>query len=144
MISRNSFGSETKNDLTIAEAAARCGISCRQIQQLCKNGTIEGARKEGRSWLIPADAKIPLHPRTEKRPQLLPLPVGISGYVEAVTRYYYIDKTLLIRDFIDALPKVSLFTRPRRFGKTLNMDMLRVFFERTAVDTSIENETVYD
>ena len=125
------------NDLTIAEAAARWGISCRRIQQLCKNGTIDGARKEGRSWLVPADAKIPLHPRTEKRPQLLPLPVGISGYVEAVTRYYYIDKTLLIRDFIDALPKVSLFTRPRRFGKTLNMDMLRVFFERTAADTSI-------
>ena len=123
--------------LTIAEAAARWGISSRRIQQLCKNGTIDGARKDGRSWLVPADAKIPLHPRTEKRPQLLPLPVGISGYVEAVTRYYYIDKTLLIRDFIDALPKVSLFTRPRRFGKTLNMDMLRVFFERTAADTSI-------
>ena len=37
------------------------------------------------------------------------------------------DKTLLIRDFIDERPQVSLFTRPRRFGKTLNMDMLRVF-----------------
>ena len=63
--------------------------------------------------------------------------MGISGYIEAVSRYYYIDKTLLIRDFIDALPKVSLFTRPRRFGKTLNMDMLRVFFERTPADTSV-------
>ena len=57
--------------------------------------------------------------------------------MEAVTRYYYIDKTLLIRDFIDALPKVSLFSRPRRFGKTLNMDMLRVFFERSEQDTSV-------
>ncbi len=92
---------------------------------------------EGRSWLVPESTKIPLHPRVEKRLHLLPLPVGISGYVEAVTKYYYIDKTLLIRDFIDALPKVSLFTRPRRFGKTLNMDMLRVFFECTAADTSI-------
>ena len=123
--------------LTISEAAARYGISGRRIQQLCKSETIEGAKKEGRSWLIPESAEIPLHPRSEKRAQLLPLPVGISGYVEAVTKYYYIDKTLLIRDFIDALPKVSLFTRPRRFGKTLNMDMLRVFFERTAADTSI-------
>ena len=122
--------------LTIAEAAARCGISGRRMQQLCKSGTIEGAKKEGRSWLIPETA-MPFPTRSEKRPQLLPLPVGISGYVEAVTKYYYIDKTLLIRDFIDALPKVSLFTRPRRFGKTLNMDMLRVFFERTATDTSV-------
>ena len=72
-----------------------------------------------------------------KRPLALPLPVGICGYVEVVTRYYYIDKTLLIRDFIDALPKVPLFTRPRRFGKTLNMDMLRVFFERSGQDTSV-------
>ena len=123
--------------LTISETAARRGISGRRIQQLCKSGAIEGAKMEGRSWLVPKDAQIPLHPRKEKRPQPLPLPVGISGYVEAVTKYYYVDKTLLIRDFIDALPKVSLFTRPRRFGKTLNMDMLRVFFERTAADTSV-------
>lgn len=47
------------------------------------------------------------------------------------------DKTLLIRDFIDERPQVSLFTRPRRFGKTLNMDMLRVFFEKTEQDTSV-------
>ena len=47
------------------------------------------------------------------------------------------DKTLLIRDFIDEIPKVSLFTRPRRFGKTLNMDMIRTFFEKTDEDTSV-------
>ena len=47
------------------------------------------------------------------------------------------DKTLLIRDFIDELPVVSLFTRPRRFGKTLNMDMLRTFFEKTEEDSSV-------
>jgi hypothetical protein len=44
---------------------------------------------------------------------------------------------LLIKDILDTLPKVSLFTRPRRFGKTLNMDMLRVFFEKTDEDNSI-------
>ncbi len=55
----------------------------------------------------------------------------------AVSKYYYIDKTLMIRDFLDELPIVSLFTRPRRFGKTLNMDMLRTFFEKTDEDTSV-------
>lgn len=43
----------------------------------------------------------------------------------------------MIRDFLDKKPMVSLFTRPRRFGKTLNMDMLRVFFEKTNEDTSV-------
>lgn len=67
----------------------------------------------------------------------LPLPVGISDYKKASSEYYYVDKTLLIRDFLDERPQVSLFTRPRRFGKTLNMDMLRVFFEYTDQDTSV-------
>ena len=66
-----------------------------------------------------------------------PLPIGISDYKSATTDYYYVDKTLLIRDFLDRKTKVSLFTRPRRFGKTLNMDMLRVFFEKNEEDTSI-------
>ena len=56
--------------------------------------------------------------------------------MRAQSEYYYVDKTLLIKDFLDQKPLVSLFTRPRRFGKTLNMDMLRVFFERTDTDTS--------
>lgn len=66
----------------------------------------------------------------------LPLPVGVSDFKEAVDNYYYVDKTLLIKDFLDEIPKVSLFTRPRRFGKTINMDMLRVFFEKTEEDTA--------
>ncbi len=64
------------------------------------------------------------------------LPIGISDYVRAQSEYYYVDKTLLIKEFLDQKPLVSLFTRPRRFGKTLNMDMLRVFFESTDTDTS--------
>ncbi len=124
-------------ELTIQEAAALWGVSTRRIQQMCKDGKIAGARKEGRTWLIPDQAPVQVRTKLVGKPNRLPLPVGISRYVEAVTRYYYIDKTLLIRDFIDALPKVSLFTRPRRFGKTLNMDMLRVFFERSAADTSV-------
>lgn len=123
--------------LSIHEAADRWHVSARRIQQLCKNGEIEGAVKEGKTWRIPIQAVIPLKPRLNERPGRLPLPVGISGYIEAVTNYYYVDKTLLIKDFIDSMPQVSLFTRPRRFGKTLNMDMLRVFFEKTDKDTSI-------
>lgn len=65
------------------------------------------------------------------------LPIGISDYVRAQSEYYYVDKTLLIKEFLDQKPLVSLFTRPRRFGKTLNMDMLRVFFEISDDDTSV-------
>lgn len=65
-----------------------------------------------------------------------PLPIGISDYKVATTDYYYVDKTLMIKDFLDNKPMVSLFTRPRRFGKTLNMDMIRVFFEKDVKDTS--------
>ena len=118
--------------LTINEAASAYGLTARRLQQLCKSGAISGAKKEGRSWLIPEDALL-----GKASTARLPLPVGISQYAEAVTHYYYVDKTLLIRDFLDALPVVSLFTRPRRFGKTLNMDMLRVFFEKTDHDTSV-------
>ena len=63
----------------------------------------------------------------EKR---LKLPVGIENFEEIRrNQYYYIDKTKLIEQLFDSLGKVSLFTRPRRFGKTLNMSMLKCFFE---------------
>ena len=118
------------------EAARKWNISVRRVQQMCKSGEIPGAVKEGRSWVLPEDVQQPVRMTLKTSRALLPLPVGISSYVEAVSNYYYVDKTLLIRDFVDTLPKVSLFTRPRRFGKTLNMDMLRVFFEKTEEDTS--------
>lgn len=95
---------------------------------MCKQKEIVGAIKDGRNWLIP-DNTI-LSPKK-------PLPIGVSDFKSATTNYYYVDKTLLIRDFLNAIPMVSLFTRPRHFGKTLNMDMLRVFFEKTPEDTSI-------
>lgn len=69
--------------------------------------------------------------------QRKPLPIGISDYKRASRDYFYIDKTLLIRDILDEQSQVMLFTRPRRFGKTLNMDMLRVFFEKAQEDTSV-------
>ncbi|MFQ8742131.1 MAG: AAA family ATPase [Clostridium sp.] len=67
----------------------------------------------------------------------LKLPVGIENFEEIRrNQYYYIDKTKLIEQLFDSLGKVSLFTRPRRFGKTLNMSMLKSFFE-IGTDTSL-------
>ncbi len=123
--------------LSVIEAEKKWNISARRLQQLCKSGAINGAVKQGRSWLIPEDADLSHKRNTKSRSGRLPLPVGVSGYIETVSNYYYVDKTLLIRDILDALPKVSLFTRPRRFGKTMNMDMLRVFFEKTEQDNSV-------
>jgi hypothetical protein len=66
-----------------------------------------------------------------------PLPIGIDNFEMLVTRgYYFVDKTLLIKDLIDNKAAVNLFTRPRRFGKTLNMSMLQYFFENTGKDNS--------
>ena len=54
-----------------------------------------------------------------------PLPVGVDDFEKLVARgYYFIDKTNLMRDLLDLKGDVNLFTRPRRFGKTLNMSML--------------------
>ncbi len=59
-----------------------------------------------------------------------PLPIGVDNFEELITKdYFFVDKTLFIRDLLDMKGEVNLFTRPRRFGKTLNMSMLRYFFE---------------
>ncbi len=56
--------------------------------------------------------------------------IGTDDFTEIVNgNYYYVDKTLLIKELLDKPAKVTLFTRPRRFGKTLNTMMLRTFFE---------------
>ena len=66
----------------------------------------------------------------------LMLPTGIEDFKEIRTDgYYYVDKTALIEQVLDKRSKVTLFTRPRRFGKTLNMSMLRYFFEIGADST---------
>lgn len=126
------------------EISALWGISERRVTQFCKDGKIPGAVRAGKQWQIPDDAKRPSDSRivtgqyvkTETEEGKKPLPVGISDYIRAQSEYYYVDKTLLIKEFLDRKSFVSLFTRPRRFGKTLNMDMLRVFFEISDEDTS--------
>ena len=129
--------------MSVKEAAELWNLSIRRVTVLCREGRIAGATLEKGRWQIPENTEKPVDKRVKTgayrklRSDKLPLPVGISDYKRASTQYYYVDKTLLIRDFIDELPVVSLFTRPRRFGKTLSMDMLRTFFEKTDEDTSV-------
>ena len=63
------------------------------------------------------------------------IPIGISDFKEFFDyNYYYVDKSLLIKDILDNRSKVTLLTRPRRFGKTLNLSMIKYFFEKTQED----------
>ena len=71
-----------------------------------------------------------------------PLPIGVSDFKEIVeNNYYYIDKTKLIKDILHYRAKVNLFTRPRRFGKTLNMSMIKYFFD---IENKEENRKLFD
>lgn len=66
-----------------------------------------------------------------------PIPIGIEDFKRLIDDgYYFVDKTLMIKELIDMKGMVNLYTRPRRFGKTLNMSMLRRFFEKTKEDNS--------
>lgn len=131
---------------TCKEKALEWNVSPRSVNDMCKKGRIQGAIKEKGSWLIPDDSPKPMDGRVSNgkyikknmvaKAEVKSLPIGISDYVRAQEEYYYVDKTLLIKEFLDQKPLVSLFTRPRRFGKTLNMDMLKVFFEISDKNTS--------
>lgn len=66
-----------------------------------------------------------------------PIPIGIENFKELIDKEcYYVDKTLMIKDILDNCSKVNLYTRPRRFGKTLNMSMIQYYFENTDKDNS--------
>ena len=81
---------------------------------------------------------------TKKRKSIA---IGIEDFKEIIDNHaYFVDKTLIIRDIIDSQAKVTLFTRPRRFGKTLNLSMLRRFFEdeRKADGTPVDNRHLFD
>ena len=132
--------------ITAKEAAELWNLTPRRVSVLCKEGRIDGAILTGHRWLIPAGTAKPGDQRIKTWAYTkvntianarLPLPIGVSDYRNAVSNYYYVDKTLMIRELIDERPLVALFTRPRRFGKTLNMDMLCTFFEKTDEDTSV-------
>ena len=73
------------------------------------------------------------------------LPVGIENFREIRTGgFYYVDKTGLIKTLLENPGKVNLFTRPRRFGKTLNMSMLKYFFEAGSDVMPFNNITLFD
>ena len=75
-----------------------------------------------------------------------PLPIGTDDFKKLISEgYYYIDKTLFIKELLDKKGEANLFTRPRRFGKTLNMSMLRYFFEDTGKEEcNAENKKLFD
>lgn len=73
-----------------------------------------------------------------------PLPVGVDNFEHLITRgYYFIDKTWFIKELLDKKGSVNLFTRPRRFGKTLNMSMLQYFFEDMRTDDGEKKDNAY-
>ena len=122
--------------MTSAQMAEKWGLTKRRVNSLCQCGSIKGAYKDGYRWMIPEDSKRPGgYKREEEKEKVgsgnFSLAVGIENYKEIVEKsYYYVDKTLLIRELLDNGGKVYLFTRPRRFGKTLGLSMLKTFFER--------------
>jgi len=66
-----------------------------------------------------------------------PIPIGVENFKRIIDcEYYYVDKTLMIKDILDNKSMVNLYTRPRRFGKTLNMSMIQYYYEKTDKDNS--------
>src|SRR5438445_13536793 len=63
---------------------------------------------------------------------LKPLPIGIDDFEKLISgNYYFVDKSLFIKELLEIASEATLIPRPRRFGKTLNLSMLRYFFEKT-------------
>lgn len=77
---------------------------------------------------------------------LKPLPIGVDDFKDLISNnYYYVDKTLFIKDLLDLKGKVNLFTRPRRFGKTLCVSMVQYFFEETgSTERNAENRALFN
>lgn len=76
-----------------------------------------------------------------------PLGIGIENYKDMIDgAYYYVDKTLMMKELLDYGTKVELFTRPRRFGKTLTLSMIRTFFEReiAADGAAVDNRRYFE
>lgn len=127
------------------ETAKLLQMTSRRVVGLCGEGKLPGAFRSGRNWKIPMEsvkqymkaAGMTMPAETADDNQgLLPFAIGNTSYIEISSECYYVDKTLLIRDLIDDHNMVTLFTRPRRFGKTLAINMIKTFFETTEDDTA--------
>lgn len=131
--------------ISTKKAAELLHMTTRRVVGLCSEGKLAGARRDGRNWKIPESSVqayfLTLKPKNHKikseSKKLLPCAVGSTSYEEIAGNCYYVDKTLLIRELIDNRSPVILFTRPRRFGKTLAINMLKTFFEKSEEDTSV-------
>lgn len=122
----------TQQDIADATGIQRANIA--RIEGKKGMASLESLKKYARSLGLELWFEMG---RKERPDTKLPLPVGCSDFKRVCTQYCYVDKTLFIKNILDENTIVSLFTRPRRFGKTLNMDMLRVFFEKAENDTSV-------
>ena len=127
------------------EAARLLQMTGRRVVGLCSEGKLSGAFRSGRNWKIPVDSIkqymkdtgiVALEESKEDAQNLLPVAIGNTSYIEVSSECYYVDKTLMIRDLIDDHNMVTLFTRPRRFGKTLAINTIKTFFEKTEDDTA--------
>ena len=126
------------------EAAEVMEKTPRYVTHLCQEGRIAGAYKDGKDWKIPKDSlknilleKRGRKPASSAEQRIRPPVIGNTMFREVATKGYYVDKTLMIRDILDDVCSAYLFTRPRRFGKTLNLNMLKTFFEISDEDTSV-------
>ena len=124
------------------EAADYLNLTDRRVTGLCRSGEIKDAVREGKKWMMPEEEVIAYARSRNTRGRedsagLRPCAVGNTSYVDVIRDCYYVDKTLLIKELVDDKSMVTLFTRPRRFGKTLAMSMLKTFFERTEEDTAL-------
>lgn len=128
--------------ISTTTAAKMLHMTSRRIAGLCQEGKIKGAVKVGRNWRIPEASLLSFRPGEVpsvsgvNEGSLLPIAVGNTSFEEVAGDCYYVDKTLLIKELIDDHNMVTLFTRPRRFGKTLALNMLKTFFEKTDSDTA--------
>ncbi len=134
---------QTERIIGTTEAAELLRMTARRVTGLCKEGKLAGAKRNGKRWQIPEGSVLTYMkqegmalPVTRTAPARLPFAIGNTSYIEVSAESYYVDKTLLIRDLIDDHNMVTLFTRPRRFGKTLALNMLKTYFEKTEEDTS--------
>mgnify|MGYP004432172785 CR=1 FL=1 len=139
-------GGHAMQYMTSRQKATEWSVTKRMVNYWCANGQIEGAYKEGSRWWIPVDVERPGEEECLRRMRAYTVritgkksvAVGIQDF-EALRRdqMFYVDKTDFIRQWWESGETTTLITRPRRFGKTLNMDMLRTFFEKTTEDTSV-------
>ena len=122
--------------VTSIEKASEWGVTKRMVNYWCAMGKIHGARKEGIRWKIPMNAERP--DRYGEGPAQMDyivriegdkVGVGIQSFEEIRSKgVFYVDKTSFISQWWENEHDVTLITRPRRFGKTLNLSMLECFF----------------